>query len=98
MNESVVAAGRSKESAGAPAWFPMGSPELAVVIPTFKESENIGPLLSRLQGLLAGLHYEVIFVDDHSPDGTAAIVRQGEEATRESAACCGSAGAGSQVP
>ena len=76
MNESVVAAGRSKESAGAPAWFPMGSPELAVVIPTFKESENIGPLLSRLQGLLAGLHYEVIFVDDHSPDGTAAIVRQ----------------------
>jgi len=49
--------------------------DLAVVIPTFKEEANIGPLLERLAAALRGIEYEVIFVDDDSPDGTAAAVR-----------------------
>jgi dolichol-phosphate mannosyltransferase len=50
--------------------------ELAVVIPTFNERENIRPLLERLEAVLNGIRWEVIFVDDDSPDGTADLVRQ----------------------
>jgi len=53
----------------------MPSLELAVVVPTFKERANIGPLLERLADVLAGIEYEVIFVDDDSPDQTAAAIR-----------------------
>ena len=49
--------------------------ELALVIPTFKEQANVRPLLNRLAVALAGISYEVIFVDDDSPDGTAQQVR-----------------------
>jgi dolichol-phosphate mannosyltransferase len=51
------------------------APELAIVIPTFNEAENIGPLVARLDAALAGLAWEAIFVDDDSPDGTGEIVR-----------------------
>lgn len=49
--------------------------ELAVVIPTFKERDNIAPVLERLEATLRGVDYEVIFVDDDSPDGTAEAIR-----------------------
>jgi dolichol-phosphate mannosyltransferase len=51
------------------------TPELTVVVPTLNERDNIEPLLSRLDTALVGLAWEVIFVDDDSPDGTAAFVR-----------------------
>ncbi len=50
--------------------------ELAIVIPTFKERDNIDPLLESLRQTLEGIEYEVIFVDDDSPDGTAAAIRE----------------------
>jgi dolichol-phosphate mannosyltransferase len=49
--------------------------ELAVVVPTFKEVANVRPLLERLETALHGISYEVIFVDDDSPDGTAENIR-----------------------
>jgi dolichol-phosphate mannosyltransferase len=49
--------------------------ELAIVIPTFNEAANVEPLLERLALALAGIHWEAIFVDDNSPDGTADRVR-----------------------
>ena len=49
--------------------------ELSVVIPTYKERQNIAPLLAALQASLQGINWEVIFVDDHSPDHTADEVR-----------------------
>ncbi len=49
---------------------------LAVVIPTFNERTNVDPLLERLHAALQGIEWEVIFVDDSSPDGTAAYLRQ----------------------
>jgi dolichol-phosphate mannosyltransferase len=49
--------------------------ELSVVIPTYKERQNIAPLLAALQTSLQGINWEVIFVDDHSPDHTADEVR-----------------------
>jgi dolichol-phosphate mannosyltransferase len=51
------------------------APELTVVVPTFNERANIPLLVARLQRTLAGVDWEVIFVDDNSPDGTAAAVR-----------------------
>ena len=44
-----------------------------VIIPTYNERENIEPLLERLLRLPYGL--DVLVVDDHSPDGTADVVR-----------------------
>jgi dolichol-phosphate mannosyltransferase len=50
--------------------------ELAIVVPTFNERDNIVPLLQSLETVLAGIAFEVIFVDDDSPDGTADVIRQ----------------------
>ncbi len=50
--------------------------DLAIVLPTYNESGNVGPMVERLENALAGIRYEVIFVDDDSPDGTAGVVRR----------------------
>ena len=47
------------------------APELAVIVPTFNEHDNVAPLVERLEAVLAGIDWELIFVDDNSPDGTA---------------------------
>lgn len=49
--------------------------ELAVVVPTYNEADNIAGLIERLHTALAEHAYEIIVVDDHSRDGTAEIVR-----------------------
>ena len=51
-------------------------PELAIVVPTLNERKNIDPLVTLLQDALTGIDYEIVFVDDDSPDGTAAYSRQ----------------------
>src|SRR5260221_3600078 len=50
--------------------------ELSVVVPTFKERGNVAELVRRLEASLAGIAWEAIFVDDNSPDGTAAAVKE----------------------
>ena len=52
-----------------------GSPELCVVVPTFNERDNVDILIQRLDRALQGIDWEVVFVDDDSPDGTAQHVR-----------------------
>ena len=51
------------------------TPELSVVVPTFNERDNVTTLFQRLETALAGKAWEVIFVDDNSPDGTWDVVR-----------------------
>ncbi|MFY9759257.1 MAG: glycosyltransferase family 2 protein [Xanthobacteraceae bacterium] len=51
------------------------APELSVVVPTYNERANIPILVERLAHVLAGCDWEVLFVDDNSPDGTAAVAR-----------------------
>jgi dolichol-phosphate mannosyltransferase len=51
-------------------------PELAIVVPTLNERKNIDPLIALLQKALGGIDYEIVFVDDDSPDGTASYSRQ----------------------
>jgi len=50
--------------------------KLALVIPTLCEAENIGALLDNVRSVLDPLHtpYEILVVDDDSPDGTGAVV------------------------
>ena len=51
------------------------APELAIVIPTLNERDNVPIVVQRLNRALAGIAWEAIFVDDDSPDGTADVVR-----------------------
>jgi dolichol-phosphate mannosyltransferase len=51
------------------------APELSVIVPTFNERANVPLLVERLSRRLASCDWEVIFVDDNSPDGTAAAAR-----------------------
>jgi dolichol-phosphate mannosyltransferase len=51
------------------------APELSVVVPTFNEQANIPILVERLSRALAACDWEVIFVDDNSPDDTAGVAR-----------------------
>ena len=51
------------------------APELTIVVPTFNERDNVPILVDRLRQALAGHEWEVIFVDDNSPDGTGDAVR-----------------------
>lgn len=50
--------------------------EISIVVPTYNESENIENLLSAVSRTLKGYDYEIIVVDDSSPDGTAKIVKR----------------------
>ncbi len=45
-------------------------PTVSVIVPTYNESGNIGLLVARIQAALADFDYEVIIVDDDSPDLT----------------------------
>jgi dolichol-phosphate mannosyltransferase len=48
---------------------------LSVVVPTFEEAANILELYRRLAATLGGKDWELIVVDDDSPDGTADVAR-----------------------
>ncbi len=45
--------------------------ELTVVVPAYNERANVEPLIAKLTAALEGIAWEVIYVDDDSPDGTA---------------------------
>jgi dolichol-phosphate mannosyltransferase len=48
---------------------------VSIVLPTFRERDNIVDLIDAIEASLQGLEVEVIVVDDNSPDGTADVVR-----------------------
>jgi glycosyltransferase involved in cell wall biosynthesis len=49
-------------------------PELSVVVPTYRGEAALPELLDRLRGALQGVDYEVVVVNDASPDGTWALL------------------------
>lgn len=49
--------------------------ELSLIAPTYNERENLVPLVETVHKVLAQYHYELVIVDDNSPDGTADLAR-----------------------
>ncbi len=68
-------AGSAGISHAVPASEARSAPELCIVVPSYNERDNIEALVERLRRILAGHEWEVVFVDDNSPDGTAAVVQ-----------------------
>ncbi len=58
----------------------------SLIIPTYNEAENIVPLLDSVTAILEGLDFEVIVVDDYSPDET--YKKVGEYHDRDSRVRC----------
>lgn len=52
------------------------SVQLSIVVPTFNEAANLAVLVGKITDALGDLNWEVIFVDDDSPDGTSAEARR----------------------
>ena len=50
--------------------------QLAVVLPTYNEHKNIATMVERLDKALTGIAWEVVIVDDNSPDGTSDEARR----------------------
>jgi dolichol-phosphate mannosyltransferase len=52
--------------------------ELSVVIPTYNEAENVGPLILAIERVFRvhGINGEILVVDDNSPDGTGNVVKE----------------------
>ncbi len=56
---------------------PVAKPALlSIIVPTFNEQDNIAELVRRLDAVLSGLSWEVVFVDDDSTDGTVKALRE----------------------
>ena len=51
---------------------------VVIIVPTYNERENIGPLIEALQVEFEGLNHDmrILVVDDESPDGTSEVVRE----------------------
>lgn len=54
----------------------LSAPELSIIVPTFNESQNIQALIDALSCAIEDINWEVIFVDDNSPDNTSSLVRK----------------------
>jgi dolichol-phosphate mannosyltransferase len=70
MSPSTI---QAEPGVGSPA---AGSPVLSVIVPCYNERPNVVPMIAALDAALAGIAWEVIYVDDNSPDGTAQEVRR----------------------
>ena len=51
------------------------NPELSLIVPTYNERENIVPLMEQIHKSLSAYSYELIIVDDNSPDGTSELAK-----------------------
>ena len=58
--------------------LPENTPAVSVVVPLYNEEENVALLQGELTAALAGIDYEIIFVDDGSSDATIARIAAGE--------------------
>ena len=52
------------------------SADVSIVVPTFNEAGNIRSFVSLIGNTLDAINWEIIFVDDDSPDGTWQIVKK----------------------
>jgi dolichol-phosphate mannosyltransferase len=48
--------------------------ELSIIVPTYKEKDNIAVLVERIDRSLADIGYELVIIDDNSADGSEELV------------------------
>jgi dolichol-phosphate mannosyltransferase len=70
--QEAVAAPRRGRAASKVAAAPL----LTIIVPTFNEAANVPVLATQIGSTLEGISWELVFVDDDSPDGTAAIAKR----------------------
>jgi dolichol-phosphate mannosyltransferase len=75
MNEAIRPVPESPRQDTAQPMQDTAQPVLSVVVPTFNERDNVTALYGKLEAALKGVAWEVVFVDDNSPDGTWDVVR-----------------------
>lgn len=46
---------------------------ISLIIPTYNERENIVPLVERIHRAMSNYDYQILLIDDDSPDGTAEV-------------------------
>ena len=51
------------------------STDLTIIIPTYNEYQNILPVINAIESALTGHSWQLLFVDDNSPDGTAELIK-----------------------
>jgi dolichol-phosphate mannosyltransferase len=51
-------------------------PELSIIVPTFNERENLVELTEKIRDCLHDVSWEIIYVDDDSPDHSADLARE----------------------
>ena len=60
----------------------MNTPHLSVVVPVFNEQDNVAPLVAEIVAALRGRaaddggDFEIVYIDDHSRDGTFAALQR----------------------
>ena len=54
----------------------MNAPELSIILPAYNEAKNIPLIAEKIAQAMDGRSYEVIVVDDDSPDGTSGVTRE----------------------
>ncbi|MEZ5088821.1 MAG: polyprenol monophosphomannose synthase [Micropruina sp.] len=59
----------ASNTSAAPEWAELG--KVLVIIPTYNEAENIGPIVRRLRSAVPDA--DILIADDNSPDGTGAL-------------------------
>lgn len=52
------------------------APQLAVIVPSYNERDNVPLLFEKVSAALGATPFEFIVVDDNSPDGTSEVVRE----------------------
>lgn len=52
------------------------NPELSIIIPTYNETDNIKLIIDAVDKCLGPINWEIIFVDDDSPDNTSQKAKQ----------------------
>lgn len=60
--------------------------EVSIVVPSYNERDNVGPLVEQIDTVLAGIPHEIVFVDDSTddtPEVLAALAAQKEHVRYE---------------
>ena len=56
--------------------FSISGMKVSIVVPAYKESKNMEPLITRISSAISNFSHEIIVVDDNSKDGTDTVIKQ----------------------